>query len=420
MQPLTSYYELTAAFASAVDMVNYLLKNHHRRTAILAWHLGTALHLKDDAMADLCMAAALHDVGALTISERNALIQLDVEQPEPHAILGAAMLEDLPNFKRVSCIVRHHHARFDKAHAETPFESFVLHLADRIEILYNASEHYLHQVDSISQVISALSGELFHPEVVEAFFTIAHKDVLWLDLEHMSLNALLEKVLEHKSPIALTMEVLEGIALTFSKVIDYRSAFTATHSRGVGAIAYHLATYSGLDHQTAQRIKIAGYLHDIGKLGIPTEIIEKKSELDETEYSDIKAHSYFTHVILSEIPGISDIAHWASSHHEKRDGTGYPYHLEHNALSIETDILSFADLFTALSENRPYRDPMHKDEVLRIIMLELVSTENMQMYELIEEHYDLLDQERAAVQEQAHNEYYAIYSYNRRSTCAPN
>lgn len=409
MQPYTTYYELTIAIASAIDMVNYLLKNHHRRTAVLAWHIGQAMKLSPIELADLCMAAALHDVGALTVSERNDLVQLDVEHPEPHAILGAAMLEGMPYFENISTIVRYHHHHYSAHHRSVPLAAYVLHLADRIEILYKADTHYLLQNAPILDVITRMSGTVFNPLVVEAFFSIAHKDVLWLDLEHMSLSHLLEHLLEHKPSMPLSTEVMEKLALTFSKIIDYRSPFTATHSRGVGKVAYHLAKLAKLDEQKATKIKIAGYLHDIGKLGMSSEIIEKNAQLSDEEFSDIRAHSYFTHLILSEIPAISDIAAWASAHHEKRDGTGYPYHLTNGELTIETDILTFSDLFTALAENRPYRGPMSRDRVLSIIMSELVSAENYFLYDLVASHYDTLDAIRMEEQLKAKNEYEAIF-----------
>lgn len=409
MQPYTSYYEITIALASAIDMVNYLLKNHHRRTAILAWHIGQAMGINASQLAELGMAAALHDVGALTVAERNALIQLDVENPEPHAILGAAMLEGLPCFERVANIVRYHHAHYGKSIDGVPIESYILHLADRIEILYMEGQHYLQQSGYILDQLTRMSGTVFHPKAVEAFFSIAHKDVVWLDLEHMTLGHLLDTLLEKREPIPMTETVLERMAITFSKIIDYRSPFTATHSRGVGSVAYALAQLAGIDEGKATRLKISGYLHDIGKIGLANEIIEKNAALTDMEYSEIRAHSYYTHLILSEIPAISDIAKWASAHHEKRDGTGYPYHLANGQLSIETDILSFSDLFTALAETRPYRNAMHKAEVLRIIMTELVTVDNYKLYELLEANYDTLDTLRKQEQSLAQAEYEEVF-----------
>lgn len=400
MKTQTSFAELTAAIIAAIDLVNPILKHHHRRTTVIAWHLARALHFTNTQLAELCVAASLHDVGALTTLERNRLVQLDVEDPEPHAILGAKMLEGMPLFGNASEIVRYHHVYYN-TNTTAPRASYVLHLADRIEILLNSDEHYSHQVSRIVNTILALTNTQFHPEVVKAFLEIASVDVLWLDIDHMPLDQLITQCLEKTHPIPISLSLLEALAQCFSKIIDYRSPYTAAHSRGVGEVAYHLAKLCDLNTETAIKLKIAGLLHDIGKLGVPSEIIEKKGALNINEYLDVKAHSYYTHLILSEIPAISDIAYLAASHHEKRDGSGYPYHLKNFDLCLETDILSFADLFTALSENRPYRDAMSKEHVLATIEKELVTPENIDLFEKLKANFDTLDGLRERIQASA-------------------
>lgn len=407
MEKDITYFEILTSLTKTIDLINFLLKDHHRRVAVLSYAIGKAHGLSEDSLANLVMAASLHDIGALTVAERDDLIHIDITNPYPHALLGAAMIKGLPYFIQVTAIIRHHHCKWDENTLENPFpiESLILHLADRIDILYHSKNHALSQIDSIVATLSALSGSLFCPDVFMTFMACSKKESFWLDLEHQALPVILTLALQHKDPIPLNLQVLEGLALTFSKIIDYRNHFTATHSQGVAIIAYTIAKYLGYSEENAMQLKIAGYLHDIGKVAINIEILEKKTPLTEQEFDDIKAHSYFTHIILRELPTLQDITKWASEHHEKRDGSGYPNKLKGNDLSLESDILAFADLFTALSEERPYRKGFIKEDLLKVLREEMLASENQQIYNYIEESFETLNGIRAIVQETAYSAY---------------
>jgi HD-GYP domain-containing protein (c-di-GMP phosphodiesterase class II) len=197
--------------------------------------------------------------------------------------------------------------------------------------------------------------------------------------------------------VEANMEVLEQVTKVFSNIVDYRTHFTATHSKGVGLVAAALGKYSGLDHDTCQRLKLAGYLHDIGKIGVPTELIEKESKLTSYEKKLMNSHAYFTNIILSNIEGMEDICKWASMHHEKRDGSGYPFHKSEKEFSREVDILILSDIFTALSENRPYREGCKIDEILGILEKEK-SFVDAHIYGVLIEHLVELDEVRYIAQ----------------------
>lgn len=405
MQPYTSYYDLPIAIATELDHMNGLLKNHQRRTAVLAWHIGKAMKLSNTRLADLCYAAALHDIGVLSIQERDELIQLDTENGEPHALLGSAMLSGLPYLDRVADIIKYHHTRYDANLHEVPLEAYILHVADRIELLYDTDRSYHLQYARILELLSQRSGCLFHPDVIEAFFSIAHNEVIWLDLEHLTLQQLLKDLTEAKIPVSLDPRLLEQAAQIFSKCVDYRSQYTLSHSINVGNTAYTLAQLAHLDSNTASKLRIAGYLHDLGKLSICNDTLEKDDCLTLSEFEDLHNHSYYTQLMLGSVSCMAEITQWVASHHEKRDGSGYPFHLQNGQLSIETDILSFADHFTALAEERSYRSPYEKEPLLHIILTELVTIDNFFLYELLEQHYDQLYQVNASEQAAALQNY---------------
>ena len=155
--------------------------------------------------------------------------------------------------------------------------------------------------------------------------------------------------------VELSLDMLEQFAFTISKIIDVRSKFTISHSYGVSAVSYHIAALLGYSDQKKREIRVAGLLHDIGKIAISPSIIEKTALLDPLERSQVQAHAYFTSVILNEIEGLGDIGAWASNHHENHDGSGYPKHISNKTITEEMDIIAYADIYTALCENRPYR-----------------------------------------------------------------
>ncbi|MGB9681517.1 MAG: HD-GYP domain-containing protein [bacterium] len=120
----------------------------------------------------------------------------------------------------------------------------------------------------------------------------------------------------------------------------------------------------GFSENELKLIRIAGYLHDIGKVAIPIEILEKPDILTEEEYNIIKLHAYYSYRILEHIEGLELINEWGSFHHERLDGSGYPFGIKGDGLSLGSRIIAIADVFTALIEDRPYRRGMDIDEAL--------------------------------------------------------
>jgi HD-GYP domain-containing protein (c-di-GMP phosphodiesterase class II) len=152
----------------------------------------------------------------------------------------------------------------------------------------------------------------------------------------------------------------------FSHVIDFRSHFTATHSAGVAHTAGKLAELSGMSGTECKMMLIAGYLHDLGKLAVNSSILEKPGKLNINEFNIIRGHTFYTYKLLSCIEGFTTINEWASFHHEKLNGKGYPFHLEGEEIPFGSRIMTVADIFNAVIEHRPYRSGLDKGEVISI------------------------------------------------------
>jgi HD-GYP domain-containing protein (c-di-GMP phosphodiesterase class II) len=304
-----------------------------------------------------------------------------------------------------------------------PIASHYLHLADRIDIAVLRHVHPLSQVNIVTRKIVAQSGLMFVPELVSLFERVAEKEYFWLDLVSPSIDRVLEKKMEGAN-VELDQEALVDLAKLFSHIIDFKSPFTSTHSAGVAVAAEALARLAGFSHYECQQMRIAGYLHDLGKLSIPTEILDKAASLSVDEYDKIRSHTYYTRRILESIPTMEIVTEWAASHHERLDGQGYPYHFAGQELSLGARIVAVADVFAALTENRPYRESLPQSEVLEILD-RMASTGKLDptLVALLRTHYDDIFARRISAQEEAAAEYHSIVELlklkHRQSTTPP-
>lgn len=154
---------------------------------------------------------------------------------------------------------------------------------------------------------------------------------------------------------------------SLSQAIEAKDPYTNGHSQRVGEYACKLAERIGLSQKRIENLKIAAILHDIGKIGIEESILNKPGRLTEEEFDKIKQHPEIGVKIIKDIDFLKDVSGIILSHHERYDGTGYPEGRTHEAIVLEAQILSLADVFDALTSERPYRSAMTVEEALGII-----------------------------------------------------
>lgn len=256
---------------------------------------------------------------------------------------------------------------FKKKETEIPLISQILRMSDIIDSEYNTHAPYFEQKDKIKGLILDNVNRIFSQDIYEAFLKISSADEFWLNLEN---NRYLDLVINHLIPpidIKLNMQELINIGEIFADMIDAKSEFTARHSRGIAELAYIVSKHIGYDDEKCLKMKLAGLFHDIGKLAIPSKILDKNGPLDGDEFSRIKSHAYFTRLILDSMDGIEEISNWASNHHEKLNGKGYPRGISGDMLSEECRVMAVCDIYQALTEDRPYRKGMNKDMAFCIL-----------------------------------------------------
>ena len=400
--------EIMMIFINSVDLINPILKHHHRRTAVIAYNLGMTMDLPPERLSNLVLAASLHDIGALTIKDVAMLKLLDVEDPEPHSKMGQAMLASFKPFEDISKIIRHHHAVYDES-LDVPLESHILHLADRIDILTGEEKLSLNCKHRVMQAVADMKGSTFHPEVVEAFFMVGEKEYFWFEIDDLAMLDLLDRMDFQRFDIKKNRESLEGLVLTFSRVIDFKSPFTAAHSARVAHVACRLAQAMAMTDEVCWNIKLAAYLHDLGKIAVPSEIIAKKGALTLEEFNRMKSHPYYTYRILKHVSGFEELAEWAGSHHEKKDSSGYPRKPKASEMTVEVELIAYADIFSALSEDRPYRKTLPLEEVMAIIDNEFKEIVGNRVYPVLVVLAEDLYNEIQAIKENTELEYSSIY-----------
>ena len=160
---------------------------------------------------------------------------------------------------------------------------------------------------------------------------------------------------------------IRDIATAFGEVVDIKSPYTGTHSVGTAAAAVAIGGSLGLEADLIWNLELAALLHDLGKLSVPTNLLNKKADLNSEDWIIIQSHPEFTRAALIQTDLFEPVADLAASHHERLDGAGYPHSMKAEDLTIGDRILAVADVYDALSGDRPYRDPLTRQEVVKIM-----------------------------------------------------
>ncbi|MCE5193837.1 MAG: HD-GYP domain-containing protein, partial [Nitrospiraceae bacterium] len=197
----------------------------------------------------------------------------------------------------------------------------------------------------------------------------------------------------------LNLKELNELGVFIAAVIDFRSPFTASHSNGVSASSVSLARLTGFSDRECEMMRLAGYLHDLGKLAVPNEILDKPYRLTPKEFEMIRSHTYYTYSILDTLENFDTINTWGAYHHERIDGKGYPFHYKGDVLSLGSRIMCVADVFTALAEERPYRKGMSKEELMSIMSRMSGTALDSEIVSLLVKNFDMVNLARIEGQE---------------------
>jgi putative nucleotidyltransferase with HDIG domain len=412
--------ELVGALSYALDMTEGQPAGHSIRVCWIGMHIGKAVGMDTGALADLYYTLLLKDIGCSSNAARLCQLYLaddlalkrdykfvDSSLPQllnfvlSHTGMKAGLAErfrtlvniarnggelarelietrcnrgaDIARQMRFSEVVAQGILDLDEhwdggghplglAGAEISAGGRIALLSQVIDVFYKGSG-----AQEAMREIRRRSGVWFDPALVAAFEQVAADPEFWAGLGARDVEQRVMALEPSRRMLTVDEDYLDDIAAAFAKVIDAKSPYTSGHSDRVALFTDMVAEELGVPAGDRRRLQRAALLHDIGKLGVSNQILDKPGKLDPLEWVEMKNHAAEGERILSHIAAFADLARVAGSHHERLDGTGYPRGLAGDALDRDTRIVAIADVFDALTADRPYRAAMPVAEAFAIM-----------------------------------------------------
>ncbi|VYU62089.1 HD domain-containing protein [Clostridium tertium] len=361
MQKVSLKKVLLVIQKALASMDNRMLGHGEEVAYIMYKLLKASNNYNDNEIVRLMEIAMFHDIGAYKVEERDQLLDIDSITPMNHAIYGSLFIKYFSPLSDLAPVILGHHMYpkdlEDEKNKFIPKEALLLHIADYISILKINCE----KIDK-NWIIEKFGDKVLpeHKKLIEIACTE------YKLLENIMDNSYLEELYEIFDEIFLTREEIIGFIRMLTYAIDFRSESTVVHTIAVEEISAQIAKMLNIDGDTTRKIKIASMVHDIGKIVIPVSILEKTGKLIDEEYEKIKDHAIIGYKILSDL-GVDDLRDIATLHHEKLDGSGYPFGLKGDEISLEVRIVAIADVVSALVNRRSYKDEYSKEKVISIL-----------------------------------------------------
>ena len=363
-----SRHSLIFGLSYALDIAGKNNLSHSKSTAYLSVQLSREVGLDEKTTAIIYYAALLHDIG---INDEHT--NKEFADMKRHCVSGETMLKKLPLTREIPEYVLYHHEFYDGSGAfglsgeDIPKGSQVICLATEFDDDFGKTDDFNRDLFLEADGWLDRKRALFSPEIIDAFCHLSKREYFLLDyFNHETKYALSDKTVI-SDDVYYPLADIEKFALCFADIIDQRSPFTFRHSTDIAELARIATACLGYDEETRDKMYIAGLLHDVGKLHVSPDILHKPGPLTPEERFEINKHTYFTRKILEQIRGFEEIVDYAANHHEKLDGTGYPYQRGADQLSELERVMAVCDVYQALTEERPYRAKLSSEKVWSII-----------------------------------------------------
>lgn len=374
--------EFLIALSFALDFVEIDLlgstSNHGKRTAYISLKLAKQLGLDSKKLYDIVALAILHDNGISEKSLHDKLLIGDflnirkVEGIKEHCSIGEENVSSYPFLTNVKNVIKYHHENYDGTGFfkvkgdEIPLMSQIIHISDAIERNFDLKNNNHNMQNKVLCFINNQKNKMFSTQLINAFITVANNENFWINLKDDNIS----NALKNSTPqytLELTIKDIRKITGVFCKIIDSKSKYTRKHSSDLSNKASFMIDYYNMNDEEGVKLMIAADLHDIGKLAIPNSILDSPNKLTNEEFETIKKHPYLTRLALQGIKGFEDITEWASNHHEKLNGQGYPFGKTSKDLDFNSRLMACLDIYEALIEERPYRHPLSHREAMAIL-----------------------------------------------------
>ena len=409
------------ALSHALDLTEGQPPGHCMRACWIGFHVGKAMGLSRDALWELYFTVLLKDAGCSSNAERLCQLYAHDDRVTKHDYFqvdgdslrqlarfvfthtapgagmqtrlarilhlmrhgqdladelvvtrcerGAAVARQLGFSERVAEGIRNLDEHWNGKGRPQRLAGAAIPLAARIALAAQVADVF-HQVGGTQAALAEVRrrrGTWFDPAVADVLCEIAGVPDFWAPMQAPDFAERLWDIEPGHQRIAVTEPQLDAIALAFAQIVDAKSHFTYGHSERVGQYAEAIARRMGLPDERVTWIRRGALLHDLGKLGVSNSVLDKPGRLDPDEWEQIRRHPALTEDILARIGPFSDLARIAGAHHERLDGRGYPNGIDAPRIRLETRIITTADIFDALTAERPYRPAMPMNEALAIM-----------------------------------------------------
>lgn len=353
-----------------LNHVDERLVDHGIRVAYIVLKMLEAEGISDQKrIRDLCFLTMVHDVGAYKTEEINDMVQFETGNVWNHSIYGYLFLKYLSPFSELSSVILFHHTDYEKLIRIPDLQSDIIkwaqivNLADRMDVCMQTGE-----VKDITSFLERFREKKFSSEVVDLFLNVEKKDHVLENLRRNheeKLNISKEVFMSLGNP-SYAKEEIDTYLKMIVYAIDFRSPFTVIHTITTTSISRELAVLMDLDENQVTQIYYGALLHDLGKIGIPVEILEYPGKLSPQAMKIMKTHVNITEEIMNgEIEPV--VAKIALRHHEKLDGSGYPRGLKSDDLTLSERIVAIADIVSALYGRRSYKEAFGKEKIVGIL-----------------------------------------------------
>ncbi|MFZ6820082.1 HD-GYP domain-containing protein [Undibacterium sp. Ji22W] len=412
--------ELISALSHALDITEGQPEGHCIRCCWIGIHIGKEIHLPENQLWDLYYTLLLKDLGCSSNAARICELYLadDLQFKRDFKTVGDSLPQVLhfvlkhtglkaglaERFRSVLTILRDGREIAQELIATrcqrgAEIARLLRFSEDVAQGIYSLDEHFNGQgrpeglqaeaipvfsrIALLSQVIDVFqiadgaeaalkeirerAGVWFDPLLVDAFERIAIKPEFWEALRAKDITTRVVELEPQSFEVPLDDDYLDDIAAAFGQVVDSKSPYTSGHSARVALYTDMIAEALELSPERRRWLKRGALLHDVGKLGVSNSVLDKAGKLDISEWDAVKLHASYTETILSRINAFSELALVAAAHHEKLDGTGYPKGLHADQISLETRIITTADIFDAITAERPYRGATPIPKTLEIM-----------------------------------------------------
>lgn len=345
----------------ALGKIDPRLIDHGERVAYIATNICKECYNKSDFdLSKLFVLSALHDIGAYKTNEIDDMFRFETESYFDHTLYGYLFIKNTSHLSEYAEAVLYHHTDFSSSiMRHSRFENYaqIIHLADRVDTLISLGRTDL-------SLFRRFAGKQFDPNYVTALFAAEGKC-------NLSQKIVSGRYKQETDEIIRTVDIKSGEVMEYLKLLvyalDFRSPYTVTHTVDTTIISLETGKLLGLSDHELQVLHTGAFLHDIGKIAIPHNILEKPGKLTPDEFEIIKRHIPEGENILRGV--VSDeICDIALRHHEKLDGSGYSRGLKADKLTLPQRILAVADILSALSQRRSYKEPFSKEKVISILI----------------------------------------------------